>query len=77
MKAELDSSFTQGFAAAIAALIRERDQPSVAVDIAHMSGFSLSSFIDAGVDDFDLAPIRAAFGDASTRNAKIPAKQKA
>lgn len=65
LKALLETSakqeFVQGFAAAIATLIRAHDQPSVAVDIAMSNGLQLKDFEACGAEDFDLDRIRDAW----------------
>jgi hypothetical protein len=58
-----EDNFLRGFAAAMAALIREHDQPTMAVDICRCSGLTLWHFERAGVDSFDLKPLRKAFRD--------------
>ena len=50
----------QGFAAAIASLVREHEQPALAREIIQDNGLTLGEFIDAGVVPFDLAPVREA-----------------
>ncbi len=54
--------FTQGFGAAIASLIRDHDRPTMAVDIATSSGLQFKDFEESGLEDFDLGPIRTAWG---------------
>jgi hypothetical protein len=56
-----NDEYIQGFAAAIALLIRNHNQPLMAVDIALSSGYALSDFVDGQVDSFDLNPITKAF----------------
>jgi hypothetical protein len=53
-------SFMQGIGVVIGALIRDRDLPSVAVDILRCNGLKLSDFEGCGVEDFDLRHIRKA-----------------
>ena len=50
----------QGFAAAIASLVREHEQPALAREIIQDNGLTLGEFISAGVAPFDLAPVREA-----------------
>lgn len=58
---EDDKAFYSGFAVVLGCLIRERDLPSVAVDIMRSNGVELKHLIKAGVDNFDLKPIRRAW----------------
>lgn len=58
MKNEL---FYIGCAIILGSLVRERDTPSVAIDIMRCNGITLKNLQDAGVDEFDLKPIRAAW----------------
>jgi hypothetical protein len=53
-----DWGFYQGFAAALGSLAREHGEPSVAVDIMRCNGVSLQDLKDAGVEEFDLKPLR-------------------
>lgn len=56
-----DSSYLHGFAAALGALIRLFDRPALALAIAHADGLDLDNFVQAGVEPFDLEPIKEAF----------------
>ncbi|MGN7122882.1 hypothetical protein [Methylorubrum thiocyanatum] len=55
------NEFVLGFAAAVAALARDCDQPVHAATIIRGAGLALRDFEAAEVDDFDLKPIRALF----------------
>lgn len=55
------NEFVCGYAAALAALVRLRDMPTVARDIAQCDGLTLRNFKDAGVEEFDLCQIKKAF----------------
>jgi hypothetical protein len=61
------ADIVRGFGAAIADLIRDYDQPTMAVQIARSNGLSLTHFEIAGCDKFDLEPIRKAFLDNPER----------
>jgi len=54
------AAWFQGFAAAIASLVREHEQPALAREIIQDNGLTLGEFIDAGVAPFDLTPVRDA-----------------
>ena len=56
---ENDKSFYRGFAVAIGSLAREHGSPSMAVDIMESNGVTLRQLEEAGVEPFDLKPIRA------------------
>lgn len=60
-KQSQEFEFTQGFAAAVAALIRAFDRPSMAIDILTSNGLSLANIEACGAEDFDLEPIRKAW----------------
>jgi len=51
-------NFYLGFAAAVAAVARDHGKPAMAVDIMEMQGVRLKDFVDAGVVEFDLRPLR-------------------
>lgn len=53
-----DKTFYCGMAVALGSLAREHDQPSVAIDIMKCNGVSLKDLQDAGVEPFDLKPLR-------------------
>jgi len=55
---EQHAEFIRGFAAAVATLAREHDQPSVAVDVMSLNGISFKDLTDAHVEEFDLRPLR-------------------
>jgi hypothetical protein len=57
----MSKEFVTGFAVAVAALARDCDEPVHAASIISGNGLSLRDFVEAGVEDFDLAPIRALF----------------
>lgn len=54
-----DAAFVLGFAACAAALAREHGEPSTAADLLRASGIGLRDLIAVGVEEFDLAPLRA------------------
>ena len=60
-----DFQFRRGFAAALACLIRDCDQPTMAFNIAKSNGYELRHFTQAKVDAFDLKPIRKMFREES------------
>lgn len=49
-----DKMFYRGFAAALAGLARDSNEPRHAAQIAHFSGIKLNALKEAGVDSFDL-----------------------
>lgn len=53
--------FLQGLAAGLAFIARDEDQPSMATDALLSMGVSLTDLQKAGVDEFDLAPLSAAW----------------
>jgi hypothetical protein len=53
-----NKAFYHGFAIAVASVARDHGLPSVAVDIMRCNGVSLQDLQDAGVEQFDLKPIR-------------------
>lgn len=55
-----DDDFLRGFATALASLIREYDQPTIAANIAWGNGLCLADFEFIGLDESDLKPLRAA-----------------
>ena len=73
-----DKEFYCGFAVAIAALIREYDQPSMALGIMQSNGVRLADLRQAKVDAFDLRPIVKASrrkirqGEAVTGQTRFP-----
>ena len=52
--------FYQGFAVAVGYVAREADRPSLAKDIMVSNGITLADLQAAGVEDYDLVPIREA-----------------
>lgn len=58
---EHQRDFLRGYAAAIGALVRLHNKPSLALDIVRNDGLKLSDFKTAGVEDFDLRQLRRAF----------------
>jgi hypothetical protein len=58
-----ERAFYRGFAAAVATLARDHDQPSSAVDIMHSNGVNLDHLRAAGVDAFDRLPLARAWRD--------------
>lgn len=61
-----ERKFTQGFAAAIASPAREHGMPLVAADITRCNGLTYEDFERAGVEEFDLAPLREEMSGART-----------
>lgn len=57
-----NADFIQGFACAVASLIRDHDQPSIAVSILHGMGVTVGDLRGSGVEAHDLAPILKALG---------------
>ncbi len=55
--ASVSRAFYHGFAAALGSLAREHDRPSMAIDIMRCNGVTLQNLKDAGVEQFDLAPL--------------------
>lgn len=55
-KSEHDAWF-QGYAAALAGLVRWHNEPTQAIDIARMEGVTLKHLKDAGVDNYDLGTL--------------------
>ena len=53
--------FIQGYGCAVAALIRLRDLPSIAVDLCRCDGLNLEDFENGGVEEYDLKVLRKAF----------------
>ena len=56
------AAFVQGFAAAAADIYRSYGMRNLARFICEGSGFDLADFEAAGVDEFDMEPLRKAFG---------------
>lgn len=54
--------FICGFAAAVGTLAREHGSPSMAADIMHCNGLRLKDFKKAGVEEFDMKPLRGERG---------------
>lgn len=57
------NEFYCGYAAAIGALIRLHDEKTMAIDVMNCDGVTVSDLEKAGVEDFDLKPIREAAND--------------
>lgn len=55
------NDFILGFAVAVASLVRDHDEPVHAASIIAGHGVSLKDFEAAGVEEFDLKPLRALF----------------
>jgi hypothetical protein len=55
-----NKEFYQGFAVACATLVRSYDEPSMAKYIMTSNGITLRDLKGAGVEEFDLAPLRKA-----------------
>lgn len=53
--------FIQGYAVAVGVIVRLHDHPSIAADLLQQSGFTLRDFERAGVDEYDLKPVRKLF----------------
>ncbi len=51
----------QGMCVVAAALIRDFDQPTTAIDILENAGYSLKDISAADVDSYDLEPIKNAW----------------
>lgn len=60
----MSKEFYQGFGMAVAAVAREHGMPSVAVDIMNCNGVSLMELEDAGLEEFDLKPLREEWLDS-------------
>lgn len=72
-----DKSFYQGFAMVIAAIIREHNQPTMAVDIMRGCGVTVEQLRAAKVDGYDLRPIgRAVKSETPVRRADSPLPDK-
>lgn len=56
-----DCIWIRGYAAALGAIIRLHDEPTMARDVAQMDGLTVADFRKAGVEPYDLNPIRKAF----------------
>ncbi len=56
-------AFYQGYAAAIASLIRGHGESGMAVDIMKMQGVTLVDLVSAEADPFDLEPIQKAWDE--------------
>lgn len=56
---DADKHFYQGFACALASLARGLGPPSMAIDIMNTNGITLADLEKAGVEEFDLKPLRA------------------
>ena len=54
-KGDIENSYLQGFAVPIAALIRDRDLPTIALEIMSANGITISK--DSPISEFDLRPI--------------------
>ena len=67
--------FMLGFAAAVAALARDCDEPVHAASIISGNGLSLRDFEVAGVEDFDMKPIRALFRTEAQLRQKAPSRR--
>lgn len=52
------SPFLQGYATALASLIRLYDKPSLVKSVMTMDGITLKKLIDAGAEEFDLKQLR-------------------
>jgi hypothetical protein len=62
-----ETGFMCGVALALASLVREHDQPSMAVDIARRNGITLHDLKSANPDEFDMKPLRKAWRDNPVR----------
>lgn len=56
----MNLNFEQGLSYAVARLIREYDQPSIALEILKSSGTTIQDLEKAGVDKYDLGVIKKA-----------------
>lgn len=54
--------FRQGVAYAAALIIRTYGKATIGADLIRQAGFTLRDLEDAGVDEYDLGPIRSAWG---------------
>lgn len=61
MTAAREKDFIAGFAAAVAAIVRQHDEPTIAADAIAGYGLTLSDF--GHVDQYDLDVIRKLFRD--------------
>jgi hypothetical protein len=55
-----NADFVQGIACALAALIRDHDQPTIAISILRGLGVTASDLRGSGVETYDLTPIMGA-----------------
>lgn len=53
-----ERGFRQGAAIALAVLARQHDQPAMAADILLQLGLTMAKLRSAGVDAYDLQPLR-------------------
>lgn len=60
-RTKADKAFICGYAIAVAEIVRMHDEPTIAADVINGSGFKLSDFESAGLDDYDLREIRKLF----------------
>jgi len=56
-----DKQFLRGFAAAIACIVRDHDEPTMALDICELNCVDLDEFKEAEVVNFDLEQIEKIF----------------
>jgi len=59
--------FFQGVGAALGSLARDHGQPFMAIDIMRMNGITFDDLVTAGVEEFDLYPLRNEWFDGERR----------
>jgi hypothetical protein len=62
--------FVCGIAYSASLIVRMHDEPSLAAELIHESGYRLKDFKKAGADDFDLRIIKKLFKTESILKAK-------
>lgn len=58
-----EKDFIHGLAVGLAIIARDRDEPSLAADAMSGCGYDAADLRAAGVDPYDLAPLRKALRD--------------
>jgi hypothetical protein len=53
-----ERGFVQGMAIAVAIVARHHGLPTIAADVAATAGYTISDYVRAGVDEYDLKVLR-------------------
>jgi hypothetical protein len=70
VRTDRDDGITFGIAMSVAFLIRDRDEPSIAREWWDATGLTIEQCKRVGLDEYDLAPIRAALAATATEGSE-------